>query len=261
MPNHTPNDNKIPYGYCHCGCGQKTKVAKYNDSHHGLVAGEPLKFLNGHNGRRPPSTHIKCTRCGEVKAVTAEFFNRDKRSSNGFQSRCKDCEHKESKATRAAHYAANQDRMIEKSRKWYHANKEKAAQRAKRYRAENIDAISEKQKEYRSNNKEKVAEYMKKWWRDNPEKRKEHKSRRRWLKKNAKGSHTADDIKAQYKRQKGRCYYCDCKVGKSYHVDHVIPLTRGGSNGPENIVIACQFCNISKKDKMPHEWKGTNRLL
>lgn len=261
MQNHTPNDNKIPYGYCHCGCGQRTKIAKYNDSYHGLIAGEPLRFINGHHGRRRPCTHRKCTKCGEKKQVSAEFFHRDKRAYDGFESQCKECANKKSRENHAKYYAANQEQLVKKSREWYHSNKQKAAERAKRYHHENKDAIAEKRKEYRENNKNKLAEYMKSWWQANPEKRKEHKSRRRWLKKNATGSHTADDIKAQHKRQKGRCYYCSCKVGKSYHVDHVIPLTRGGSNGPENIVIACQFCNISKKDKMPHEWKGTNRLL
>jgi len=36
-------------GYCQCGCGQKTKVAKYD--HHGQISGEPLKFIHGHNAR------------------------------------------------------------------------------------------------------------------------------------------------------------------------------------------------------------------
>jgi 5-methylcytosine-specific restriction endonuclease McrA len=41
----------------------------------------------------------------------------------------------------------------------------------------------------------------------------------------------------------------------------VVPLSRGGSNGPENIVIACPTCNLAKKDKMPHEWPEGGRLL
>jgi 5-methylcytosine-specific restriction endonuclease McrA len=42
----------------------------------------------------------------------------------------------------------------------------------------------------------------------------------------------------------------------------VIPLDRGGSNGPENIVIACPECNHSKHNKLPHEWNGSGgRLL
>ena len=38
------------------------------------------------------------------------------------------------------------------------------------------------------------------------------------------------------------------------HVDHAIPTPLGGSNGPENIVITCAACNLSKGSKLPHEF-------
>ena len=74
-------------------------------------------------------------------------------------------------------------------------------------------------------------------------------------------SFTVTDVERQYQSQKGHCYYCKRKVGDTYHVDHVIPLSRGGSNGPENIVIACPDCNHSKSDKLPSEWTVGERLL
>jgi len=79
--------------------------------------------------------------------------------------------------------------------------------------------------------------------------------------KGAIGTHTAADIKAQYARQKGKCYYCHARVGDTYHVDHVVPLARGGSNWPENLVISCPTCNMQKRDKLPHEWVQGGRLL
>lgn len=47
-------------------------------------------------------------------------------------------------------------------------------------------------------------------------------------------------------------------VGSEYHVDHVIPLVQGGSNGPENLVISCPLCNVSKGGRLPQEFG--NRL-
>jgi hypothetical protein len=41
----------IKYGYCHCGCGQKTTIAKQNHKPYGWVKGEPLRFVSGHNRR------------------------------------------------------------------------------------------------------------------------------------------------------------------------------------------------------------------
>lgn len=45
----------IPYGYCHCGCGQKTKIAKRSDTAIGWVKGEPIRFILNHhlNGGAP----------------------------------------------------------------------------------------------------------------------------------------------------------------------------------------------------------------
>lgn len=40
--------SNIPYGYCHCGCGQKTRIAERTDRTNGWVKGEPKRFINGH---------------------------------------------------------------------------------------------------------------------------------------------------------------------------------------------------------------------
>lgn len=68
-----------------------------------------------------------------------------------------------------------------------------------------------------------------------------------------------DDIQAQLKSQNGRCWWCGKKIKNNWHLDHRIPLARGGSNGPGNIVITHARCNLKKQDKMPWEYNG--RLL
>jgi 5-methylcytosine-specific restriction endonuclease McrA len=105
-------------------------------------------------------------------------------------------------------------------------------------------------------NRDQLREYLNNWMRSNPQKNSEYHNRRRALIAAATGDHTAADVRVQYERQNGRCLYCEKKVGEDYHVDHVIPLSKGGSNGPENIVIACSSCNCKKKDKMPAEFCG-----
>ena len=59
------------------------------------------------------------------------------------------------------------------------------------------------------------------------------------------GTHTAADVLVQYERQEGKCYYCHVALEK-YHVEHRVPVSRGGSNGPENLVCACATCNWRK---------------
>lgn len=54
----------------------------------------------------------------------------------------------------------------------------------------------------------------------------------------------------QYEVQRGKCHWCGIALGDDYHVDHVIPLVKGGSNGPENIVCSCPPCNLRKGAKI-----------
>jgi hypothetical protein len=47
----------IPPGFCQCGCGERTRLAKQNRPEWGHVLGQPLRFVNGHGTTtpRPPS--------------------------------------------------------------------------------------------------------------------------------------------------------------------------------------------------------------
>jgi hypothetical protein len=48
------SEDQIPYGYCHCGCGQKTKISKHDNKVNGHVKGQPRFFIKGHNRTFPP---------------------------------------------------------------------------------------------------------------------------------------------------------------------------------------------------------------
>lgn len=54
----------------------------------------------------------------------------------------------------------------------------------------------------------------------------------------------------------GRCVYCGQVTPDSErHVDHVVPIIRGGVNRPPNLVAACRTCNLSKRDHTIPEWR------
>lgn len=119
--------------------------------------------------------------------------------------------------------------------------------------------------EYRAANMTHKVEYTRKYRADHPEQAREsarkNERNRRARKLESQGTYTDADVDLQYKRQKGRCYYCKVKVGKTYHIDHVVPLSRGGANDPSNLVVACTTCNLSKQNRLPHEWARGGRLL
>lgn len=54
------------------------------------------------------------------------------------------------------------------------------------------------------------------------------------------------------KLNQGVCHYCEQKfLPNELTMDHVVPIARGGSSVPGNVVPACQKCNQSKKLDTP----------
>lgn len=84
--------------------------------------------------------------------------------------------------------------------------------------------------------------------------RKAAKVRRKTRERKADGCHSTQDILRQYEEQDGKCYWGGGDLISDYHVDHYIPLIRGGSNDPENIVLSCPYHNLSKNNKLPSEF-------
>lgn len=48
------------------------------------------------------------------------------------------------------------------------------------------------------------------------------------------------------------CKYCGDFDGP-FHIDHVVPWSRGGTHDPDNLRVACAKCNLSKSDRTPQE--------
>jgi hypothetical protein len=44
-------ESSVPYGYCYCNCGQKTKLCPRTNASRGAIKGEPQKYLRGHTLR------------------------------------------------------------------------------------------------------------------------------------------------------------------------------------------------------------------
>ena len=178
---------------------------------------------------RLPDETKQCTKCGEVKALSE--FHKKSAAKDGLQTRCKQCwvkyniDHKEQILTRGlAWKKANPEKVYARNSAWQKANPEKASARS-------------------------VA-----WAKANPEKSTAKWHRRRARKLSAEGSYTGKNVKELYESQGGQCVYCGRDISQGYHVDHVVPLSRGGSNGPENLALACPKCNCSKNDHLLSEW-------
>ena len=58
--------------------------------------------------------------------------------------------------------------------------------------------------------------------------------------------------RAVFARDRSSCQYCGSERS-TLTVDHVIPRSKGGSSGWENIVTCCAPCNRRKGDRLPHQ--------
>lgn len=72
-----------------------------------------------------------------------------------------------------------------------------------------------------------------------------HAARRR----GAPGHISAATVRALFRRQRGCCACCGRSLYPAYHVDHVVPIARGGGNDASNLQLLCPRDNLRKGAK------------
>lgn len=67
-----------------------------------------------------------------------------------------------------------------------------------------------------------------------------------------RGTLRVPDLRGVILESGGRCTWCGKSVlGVEFEIDHILSVSRGGANTPENLALACPDCNRSKSDKHP----------
>lgn len=130
-------------------------------------------------------------------------------------------------------------------------NSSKGKERRKNNRKEYYNKNSDEEKEYarirRINNEEHYKQRLRGWRQNNKEACIAYNRNRRARLIKAEGAHTIEDIKTLFDQQKGVCLICGCDLRvHGQHVDHMVPLVKGGSNSPDNLQLLCPKCNTSK---------------
>ncbi len=164
-------------------------------------------------------------------------------------------------AQKREHWAKNKDEINAKRRERRATDPEAAELERERWRASyerHKEKRREYQRRYRRENLEKVRAYQRAYREAHEESERERSRanvRRRLARKaNAEGSHIARDVLDLLESQGGLCAYCECTLDENYHVDHMTPLSRGGSDFPENLAITCPNCNLRKGGKTVEEY-------
>lgn len=187
----------------------------------------------------------KCTKCGETKDLGD--FGKNRTKSDGLQVYCKACRNKHRRTDKGrnsaynrSHYRDNREKYISNATSYYENNKDSGRYKdsTRLHYKNNKAKYAASQKAYRENNKDKVNA---------------SRQKRRAMVANAAGSFTPLDWRSRLDYYGGKCVYCGST--ENIEIEHRIPLSRGGTNFPANLVPACKSCNCSKGTKTEKEFK------
>lgn len=145
------------------------------------------------------------------------------------------------------------------------SNPEKLKESRARYRAANVDALKRRKQKYHMENAENIKASVMIWRSENPEAHRANTQNRRARELKADGSHSKRDVQKLFVLQRNKCASCNSSLKKGsekiYHVDHIVALSKGGSNWPSNLQLLCPTCNLRKSAKDPLDWANENGKL
>lgn len=171
----------------------------------------------------------------------------------------------EQRAWSRAYYKANREKVLARQkspeacerrranyRRRYAEQKAERQAKERAQRAATPEKFREKERRKREKNRERIREQARARYAANPLPfwKREHARRARL--KNAPGRCSTEQLTARFAFFGWRCAYCGADNGLT--VDHVIPLSCGGSNWPANLRPACRSCNPKKGARSWREW-------
>jgi 5-methylcytosine-specific restriction endonuclease McrA len=170
----------------------------------------------------------KCSYCKKTKNKTD--FDGLKKSKDGLNYRCRTC-----------HTIANKKSLLN------HPDSQR--KRSREYFKKNKNSVMDKLRIYRKTPKgmSVVAQ---------------GNFKRRSLMDNTKSEQSDIDLWLVkiYSKPTFRCYYCqDTYKTKFVHIDHVEPLSKGGTNVISNLCASCSSCNLRKHTHSAAEFKNSQQ--
>jgi 5-methylcytosine-specific restriction endonuclease McrA len=145
----------------------------------------------------------------------------------------------------------------EKSAAYRTARREESKARDAIYRAEHRKEINAYAAAYREAHREKARVYERAWAKKYPDRVNAYGAARRAVILGATVGNLVE-IREIYRRAREdprvRCYLCGKLIPMNHrHVDHIMPLSKGGAHRPSNLAATCDQCNRGKHNKLPNE--------
>ena len=209
----------------------------------------------------------KCSNCKEEKDYSE--FVKCKSNKDGFQYACKSCRKvyrenskEDSKIYQKEYRIKNKDKLFEKAKIYRKKNSEKIKEYMSDYRLNNKESIQEVVKSYSLKNRERFNAYRNEYVRRRKKYDPEFKKRVNTIRSNRinlkkskdKTKSSSSKIIELFDIQDYECIYCKVDISESNHIEHINPLSKGGSNLIINLALACPNCNLRKHNKNLDVW-------
>ncbi len=167
-----------------------------------------------------------------------------------YQERCK----QQAREWREAH----PEKVRETNSRWVEAHREHVRRRQRRAYEANKDQRRQQNHEAYIKDRDHRLAYTIAWRKENKDKCSQYEAKRRAQKANGGNIEAVPiDRNEIIARDNATCWICGAGPLESgnIHLDHVIPLCKGGSHTPDNMRVACRRCNMRKHTRLPHELK------
>lgn len=212
----------------------------------------------------------------------------DTARSRGVEMRTKEEQKEYNRAYSRAHYQRNKEKKKAQHKHWHDANKEKHKELQSKWEKENREHRNLRHRPYYEKEKAerlakrpetlakvKIKQAARKLANAPAVLERKRARTREWHRKNPAKARALGQLKRARKRKaligdmleiekfyeyvhheaRLRCYYCKVIIPqKERHVDHKIPLARGGAHSLENLCCACAVCNMKKHTKTVDEF-------
>ena len=197
----------------------------------------------------------RCNKCHRTRALSA--FGRDSQKPDGLRYDCKECCNKARMVRKVA--GGHIPRPI-----YVDTPTERECRGCRRviptvsfgaHGSQCKECMRARSAQYRAQYPDRVADSFSRWYKkSDPAYWVEKVGRRRALMiENGSYKVSKKDLLALMARQAGVCNVCLNRLGSVTHLDHIVPISRGGHHSIGNLQYLCATCNLKKGDKVMME--------